>query len=171
VPEKQSWATAELALQDVGRLIGEEFNRSFFLQYFDFKPKKARLRFSGLPPAVAGVVLASVNASLVVLNAVPVHEDGSDIVIDTELSGASDSASNLVEQAILAPLNRKTGVTCFSLAGADAGQAADASELHIQYDGACTSAATIDRLEAAPAEALTGAPAEDAKQQPAPVTT
>jgi hypothetical protein len=170
LPEKQSWATAELALQDVGRLIGEEFNKSFFLQYFDFKPKKARLRFSGLPPAIAGVVLAAVNASLAVLNAVPVHEDGGDVVIDTELSGASDSASNLVEHAILAPLNRKSGVSCFSLAAADAGKGADAPEVHILFDSACTSAATIDRLETAPAEALTGAPAENARR-PAPVTT
>jgi predicted Ser/Thr protein kinase len=158
VPEKQSWATEELALQDVGRLIGEEFTKSFFLQYFDFKPKKTRLRFSGLPPAVAGVVLAAVNASLVVLNAAPVPQDGGDIVIDTELSGASDSPSNLVQQSILTPLNHKIGVTCFTLA------AADAPELHIQFDSACTSAAAIDRLETAPAEALTGAPPEDATQ-------
>ena len=117
------------------------------------------------------MVLAAVDASLVVLNAVPVHEAGSDIVIDTELSGASDSASDLIEHAILAPLNRKSGMTCFSLAGVDPGKDAVASEVHVLYDSACTSAATIDRLGTAPAEALTGAPAEDAKQQPAPVTT
>jgi predicted Ser/Thr protein kinase len=172
VPEKQSWATQELALQDVGRLIGEQFTKSFFLQYFDFKPKKARLRFSGLPPAVAGIVLAAVNASLVVLNAAPVQQEGSDIVIDTELSGASDSAPSLVQQAILAPLNHKIGVTCFSLTGADAPGATPGiatPELHILYDSACTSAATIDRLQTAPAEALTGAPAENAG--PVRVTT
>ena len=162
IPEKQSWATQELALQDVGRLIGEEFTKGFFLQYFDFKPKKVRLRFSGLPPAVAGVVLTAVNASLVVLNSIPVQENGSDIVIDTELSGAADSASNLLQQAILAPLNRKTGMTCFTIAGANA------PELHILFDSACTSAATINRLETAPQDALSGAPEDTGKkpQQP-----
>jgi len=64
-----------------------------------------------------------------------------------------------------------SGMTCFSLAGVDPGKDAVASEVHVLYDSACTSAATIDRLGTAPAEALTGAPAEDAKQQPAPVTT
>jgi serine/threonine-protein kinase len=160
VPEKRSWATQELALQDVGRLIGEEFTKGFFLQYFDFKPKKARLRFSGLAPNIAGAVLASVNASLVVLNASAAAQDRGDVVIDTELSGAADSASNLVQQAILAPLNRRIGATCFTLAGADA------SELHILFDGACKSPATLKRLESAPAEALTGAPASDSVPDP-----
>ena len=163
IPEKQSWATQELALQDIGRLIGEEFNKNFFLQYFDFKPKKARLRFSGLPPAVAGVVSVAVNSSLPVLNAAPVQQDGTDIVIDAELSGAADSASSLVQQAILSPLNRKIGVTCFTIA------ASDSSEIRILFDGACTSAATIDRLESAPADALSGAPedaSKDSRLQP-----
>jgi hypothetical protein len=161
IPQKQSWATEELALQDVGRLIGDEFTKSFFLQYFDFKPKKARLRISGLPPNIAGAVLAAVDASLVVLNASAAPQDRGDIVIDTELSGAGDSASNLVEQAILAPLNRKIGATCFTLADADA------SEFHILFDGACKSAATLDRLESAPAEALTGAPTSASVRDPA----
>jgi serine/threonine-protein kinase len=156
IPEKQSWATQDLALQDVGRLIGEQFTKGFFLQYFDFKPKKARLRFSGLPPAVANVVLAALNASLVVLNAAPLRQDGSDVVIDTELSGAADSASNLVQQAVLAPLNRKVGAPCFTIAGADA------PEIHILFDSACNSAAAINRLETAPPDALTGAPVENA---------
>jgi len=152
VPEKQSWATQELALQDVGRLIGEQFSQNFFLQYFDFKPKKARLRFSGLPPAVANIVLAAMNGNLVVLNATLVPQNGSDVVIDAELSGASDTVSNLVQQALLTPLNRKIGVTCFSIAGPEA------AELHIVFDAACTSAATINRLETTPDDALTGAP-------------
>jgi serine/threonine-protein kinase len=49
IPEKQRWATQELALQEVGRLIGAEFSQGFFLRYFNFRPKKARLRFSGVP--------------------------------------------------------------------------------------------------------------------------
>jgi predicted Ser/Thr protein kinase len=160
IPEKQSWATEELALQDVGRLIGDEFTKSFFLQYFDFKPKQARLRISGLPPNIAGAVLAAVDASLVVLNASAVAQDRGDVVIDTQLSGAADSASNLVQQAILDPLNRRIGATCFSLSGADA------AEIHILFDAACKSAATLNRLESAPAEALTGAPTSASVRDP-----
>jgi predicted Ser/Thr protein kinase len=159
VPQKQSWATEEAALQEVGQLIGAQFSQSFFLQYFDFKPKKARLRFSGLPPAVANVVLAAINGNLVVLNAALVPQNGSDVVIDAELSGgASDTVANIVQTALLTPLNQKIGVPCFSIAGTDA------AELHVTFDPTCTSAATINRLESAPQEALTGSPAAPAEE-------
>jgi hypothetical protein len=149
IPEKQSWATQELALQDVGRLIGAEFSNGFFLRYFDFKPKKARLRFSGVPPAAASAVLAEINASVVVLNAAQVPQPGSDIVVDTQLSGGTDSPADVIRQALLAPLNRKLGTSCFTLAGADA------QEIHVVFETACTAAATLKRLEAAPPGALT----------------
>lgn len=152
VPDKQSWASRELAMQDVGRLIGAQFTQSFFLQYFDFKPRKARLRFSGLPPIAANVVLTAVTGSLVVLNAAPVAQTGSDVVIDTELSGGSDSVTTTIQHAVLDPLNRRIGVPCFSLG------AGDPAELHILFDATCTSAATINRLESAPPDALTGTP-------------
>ena len=159
VPQKQSWATEEAALQEVGQLIGAQFSQSFFLQYFDFKPKKARLRFSGLPPAVANVVLAAINGNLVVLNAALVPQNGSDVVIDAELSGgASDTVANIVQTALLTPLNQKIGVPCFSIAGTDA------AELHVTFDPTCTSAATINRLQSAPQEALTGSPAAPAEE-------
>jgi serine/threonine-protein kinase len=124
IPEKQSWATLELAMQDVGNLIGAQFTQSFFLQYFDFKPRKARLRFSGLPPLAANVVLTAVTGSLLVLNATPVAQTGSDVVIDTELSGGSDSVTSTIQHAVLDPLNHRIGVPCFSLG------AGDPAELH-----------------------------------------
>ena len=148
IPEKQSWATQELALQDVGRLIGTEFSQTFFLQYFDFKSQKARLRFSGLPPADANAVLDEINSSLIVLNAALVPQQGSEVVIDTDLSAGSDAVPNLVQQSLLASLNRKIGATCFTLGGAEG------AEFHIVFAAACTSPATIERLDAAPREAF-----------------
>jgi len=50
---KKSWASEELALQDIGRLISAEFSKDFFLQYFVSNTKKVRLRFSGLPASAA----------------------------------------------------------------------------------------------------------------------
>jgi hypothetical protein len=158
-PENQNWKTEELAIRDVGQLIGAKFSQSLFLQYFDFKPKKARLRFSGLPAAVANVVLAAINGNLVVLNAALEPQNGSDVVIDMELSGgASDTVANIVKTALLTPLNQKIGVPCFSIAGTDA------AELHVTFDPTCTSAATINRLQSAPQEALTGSPAAPAEE-------
>jgi len=163
IPEKQSWASEELALQDVGRLVGAEFSKDFFLQYFDFGTKRVRLRFTGLPAAASGAVFAEVNATLRVLNATPVEQTGGDVVIDTDLSGGSDAASALIQDSLLAPLNRKLGKTCFSL------RSAAAEEIHIGFDPACTTTAMLDRLETAPPEALMDAPTlriEDIVQDP-----
>jgi len=141
IPEKQSWATQELALQEVGRLIGAEFNKNFFLQYFDFKPTKVRLRVSGLPAAKAPALLAAVNSSLVVMNAVAVPSTGSDLLVDADLSGGTASPATTIEGGVLAPLNRKMGSSCFTTIEATA------AELHIALAPSCLPAATLDRLD------------------------
>jgi eukaryotic-like serine/threonine-protein kinase len=148
-PEKQSWATQELALRDVGRLIGAEFSQSFFLQHFDFKPKNARLRFSGLPQGAANAVLDEINANLIVLNARLDTKAGGDVVIDAQLSAGTSSLSDLVQQSLLAPLNQKMGANCFTLLAGE-----QTAELHIAFDSACSAAAAMSRLQAAPREAL-----------------
>jgi serine/threonine-protein kinase len=159
VPQKQSWATEELALQDVGRLIGAEFNKNFFLQYFDFKPKSVRLRFQGVPAANASAVLTAVNSSLAVLNAAAAPTSGSDLIIVADLSGGAAPAAVSVQRGILEPLNRKMGQSCFTLAGPDA------PELSIAFDASCSAPAVLNRL-GAPAEAP--GPAQGSAQAPAP---
>ena len=163
IPEKQSWASEELALKEIGRLIGAEFSKDFFLQYFDFGTKKVRLRFTGLPRTASAGVLAEVNATLRVLNATPVEENGGDVVIDTDLSGGSIAASALVQDSLVGPLNRKLGRNCFTLSGAAA------AEVHIGFDPACTTSAMLNQLETVPPEALMDAPTlriEDVVQDP-----
>lgn len=163
IPEKQSWASEELALKEIGRLIGAEFSKDFFLQYFDFGTKKVRLRFSGLPRTASAGVFAEVNATLRVLNATAVEEDGDDVVIDTDLSGGSDAASALVQNSLVGPRNRKLGRNCFILSGAAA------AEVRIGFDPACTTSAMLNQLETVPPEALMDAPTlriEDVVQDP-----
>jgi serine/threonine protein kinase len=157
IPEKQSWASEELALEDVGRLIGAKFSKSFFLEYFDFKPMPVRLRFSALPPALAGAVQAEIDANLLAISSVVQTRTGSDVVIDAQLSGGPDSSMTLVRQLIRS-LNRKAAAACFAVADAAAPSAAapgdGAVELNIRFDGACASPASIERLETAPAGGL-----------------
>jgi predicted Ser/Thr protein kinase len=164
IPQKKSWASEEIALQEVGRLIGAEFSKGFFLEYFDFGAQKVRLRFTGLPPASSSAVLPEINATLRVLNAGPLKEDGADIVIDTDFSGGgSMSPADLVQQALLDSLNRKLGKTCFTIVGAAA------AEVHVLFDASCTSAATLNRLDTLPPEALIDSPLlriEDVVQDP-----
>jgi eukaryotic-like serine/threonine-protein kinase len=164
IPAKKSWASEELALQDIGRLISAEFSRDFFLQYFDFDTKKVRLRFTGLPASAAAAVLPEINATLQVLNAGAVKQDGDDVVIDAELSGAgSVSATDLIQTSLLASLNRKLGQNCFTIAGADAAQ------VDIRFEAACLSGESLKRLESLPPQALMDSPAlriEDVVKNP-----
>jgi serine/threonine-protein kinase len=150
VPQKQSWATEELALQEVGRMVGAEFSPNFFLQYFDFKPKKARVRFSGLAPAAGESVLAAINGNLTVLNASFASQDtGGDFVIDAEISGSSAPLPVLVQQSLLEPLNKRLGKSCFSMLSGD-----PAGELHVTFDASCSS--LVGRLEGALQDAFRG---------------
>jgi len=81
-----------------------------------------------------------------------VPQQGADLVIDTQLSGGTTSAANLVQEGLLGPLNRKLGQTCFTLAGGDA------PELHIVFAANCITDTTLKRLQNVPPAALTGAP-------------
>jgi serine/threonine-protein kinase len=152
IPQKQSWASEELALQDIGRLIGSEFSRDFFLQYFDFGSKKVRLRFTGLPSASSASLIAEATAALRILNASASVPAGQDVVIDLDVSGGSDAAADLVQGALLNPLNRKLGQICFTSTGSSA------AELLIDFDHACATPTVLTRLDSLPPEALIDAP-------------
>ena len=150
VPQKQSWASEEIALQEVGRMVGAEFSPNFFLQYFDFKPKKARVRISGLPATAEESVLAALNGNLVVLNASLASQDADgDVVIDTEISGSSAPAPALVQQNLVDPLNRKLGKACFKQLSGD-----QAQEIHVAFDASCGS--IMGKLEASLQDAFKG---------------
>jgi serine/threonine protein kinase len=157
IPEKKSWVSEELALEDVGHLIGEKFSKSFFLDYFDFKPMPVRLRFSALPPALANAVQAEIDANLLAISSAVQARTGNDVVIDAQLSGGPDSSMTLVRQLIRS-LNRKAAAACFAVADAATPNAAvsgeGAVELNIRFDGACASPASMERLEIAPAGGL-----------------
>ena len=158
VPQKQSWATQALALQDIGQLIGAEFNKNFFLQYCDFKPKAVRLTFVGMPTNAAAILLLAVNSSLAVLNASRASSPNSDVIIDAQLSGGAAPAATTVQRGILEPLNRKLGQNCFTMTGPDA------PELRIAFDSSCASPVVLNRL-GAPA-AGPAAPAPQSTTQP-----
>jgi serine/threonine-protein kinase len=150
VPQKRSWATEELALQEVGRMVGAEFSPNFFLQYFDYKPKEARVRLSGFPPAARESLLAAINGDLAVLNASFAPQNvGGDVVIDTEISGSSGPLPALVQERLVEPLNERLGKVCFSLLPGD-----PAEELHVAFDASCGS--ILSRLEAARQDAFRG---------------
>lgn len=152
IPQKQSWASEELALQQIGQLIGSKFSREFFLQYFDCGTQRVRLRFKGFPGTASQSLVAEATAALRILNAGLAGSATQDVVIDIDVAGGSDAAGELVADALLNPLNRKMGQVCF------ASKSGSATELLIDFDPVCASPAVLARLDALPPGALIDAP-------------
>jgi serine/threonine-protein kinase len=144
LPQNGSWATEEAALKDVGRLVGEEFSKSFFLQHFRFAGQKVRFRFGALPDkALLPRLQQEMNGLRAVLGT---RLDGE--VVEAELSGSLPATAELAQAAVLAPLNRKLGQPCFSVVST-AG-----SEVTVGLDSRCSSAASLARLNEAPPASL-----------------
>jgi eukaryotic-like serine/threonine-protein kinase len=152
IPPRQSWASEDLALQEIGRLIGARFSREFFLQYYDFSTQRVRLRFKGLPTGVAPSLVSEATAALRILNASLSDSAGRDVLIDIDVAEGSDAARERVADALLNPLNRKLGQACFATtSGSD-------TELLIDFNPVCASSAVLARLDGLPPGALIDAP-------------
>jgi serine/threonine-protein kinase len=74
------------------------------------------------------------------------------VLIDLDVAGGSDAIADLVAGALLNPLNRKLGQTCF------ASRNASATELLVDFNQACASPDVLARLDSLPPGALIDAP-------------
>jgi serine/threonine-protein kinase len=148
IPEGKTWASEELALQEIGKLVGESFSKTFFLENFEFASRRLRLEVEGLPQGVAPALLAEIRAVVPVLDAVLAVDDGTRVTFELELSGGTTDPAELVQAAILRPLERKLGQDCFSvgpLAGGD---------LAVAFATDCRVPEIVGRLATRPPAAL-----------------
>ena len=153
IPEKTSWATEDEALRDVGRLIGEEFSKGFFLAHFNFVGQKVRLRLQGLPNKdTAQMLMHELDGLRSVLRAKQVSSSAVDAVFDLELSGGLANPADIVQAGVLGPLNRKLGRQCFNVGGATS------SEIVASFEPGCSDPAVLSRLDSLPPAALIEAP-------------
>jgi len=155
IPEKTSWATEDEALRDIGKLIGEEFSKTFFLSHFNFVGQQVKLKLQGLPSANnAQQVLHELNGLRTVLLVTQASGASGEAIFDTVLSGGLANASDLVEAGILQPLNNKLGKRCFNIGGVTG-----AGEITVVLEASCRDAAVLSRLDTLPPAALMAAPA------------
>ena len=153
-PKGRSWATEDQALADIGKLVGEEFSKNFFLQHFNFGAQPVSLNISGLPDAEsARLLLKELRSFRSVLDAQLMADTGRYQLRLPEGGAATD----IVQDAILKPLNAKLGQTCFALAGASG------ATVNVNFSGACAEAATRVKLETTPPAGLLNAPESRAK--------
>lgn len=148
IPKRQSWATEDEALADIGKLVGEEFSKNFFLQFFSVGVRQVSLDVTGLPDALtARLLLRELRGVRQVLDAQLVSDTGK-----FRLLMAQSSPVDMVRNAILKPLNTKLGKDCFALASSSE------TAISVTFSSACADAAVRTKLETAPPAGLLDAP-------------
>ncbi len=154
-PQGKSWASEDQALAEIGKLVGDEFSKNFFLEHFNFPAQTVRLNIAGLPDAAsAKLMLRELRGFRQVLDAQPVDETGK-----YQLQLAEGNASDLINDGVLKPLNGKLGQTCFALAGSNGGQ------VNVSFSTACADAAVRARLDTLPPAGLQSAAGARGKLQ------
>ncbi len=152
IPQKAAWSSEDEALADIGRLIGEEFSKNFFLQHFHFVGQKVKLNLSGLPDEGFAKRLLNEMSGLRNILGVSASKTGSESRFDLDLSGGMVNLSDLVSGGVAMPLNRKFGKTCFSVTGTKG------NEVSMSFDPSCKDPAVLTRLDSAPPASLYEAP-------------
>jgi serine/threonine-protein kinase len=147
LPKSTSWPTEDAALADIGKQVGDEFSKNFFQEHFNFGSQKINLTVSGLPDAAASKALLRELASLrVVLDARPAGGSAYQVELP------NGSASDLVAEGVLKPLNAKLGQACFAL-GAVSG-----NTVGVTFAAACGQESVRGRMDTAPPAGLLAAP-------------
>ena len=85
------------------------FSKNFFLEHFNYSAQKVTLSIAGLPDAATSkALLRELQGFRQVLDAQPVGDTGT-----YQLQLADGNASDLINDAVLKPLNTKLGQNCF----------------------------------------------------------
>lgn len=151
MPKNTSWPNEDTALADIGRLVGDEFSKKFFLARFNFGTQKVALAIDGLPEGAAPALLRELR--------------GLRVVLDARTSGPGKfalelpegNAGDLIADGVAKPLNAKFGQNCFA-PGGSAG-----AEVKLSFVPACADPAVRGKFESAPPAGLLSAPDGRAK--------
>ena len=147
LPKNTSWATEDAALADIGKQMGDEFSKNFFLAHFSFGAQNVNLNVSGLPGGdSAKALLRELKSLRGVLDAQATGENGFRVELP------EGSAGDLIAEGVLKPLNAKLGQSCFALGGVS-GQT-----VNVSFSAACATDAVRGKFETAPPAGLLAAP-------------
>ncbi|HEX9302398.1 MAG TPA: serine/threonine protein kinase, partial [Casimicrobiaceae bacterium] len=146
-----SWASEEEALKAIGAKIADEFSRDFFLQHANVTSQRVALSVEGMPDTAAEDALAHELIGLPDVIAATPGPATKPRVYDLQLGGTG-SASDLVANGVLKPLNAKLGQMCFALGGTTGDKVA------VTFDKRCADASILSRLDTNPPAGLYGAP-------------
>jgi eukaryotic-like serine/threonine-protein kinase len=145
LPKAQSFGSEDQALAEIGRQVGEEFTKRFFMEKFNFGTQKVAFTLGGLPAGSETMFLRELKSLRGVLDA---QWAGGKFM----LSVAEGSPPDVIDSAVLKPLNAKLGAACFSL-GNSAGADVSAS-----LNAQCTADSMKSKLESTPPAGWLNAP-------------
>ena len=147
-PTGKSWNTEDLALVEIGKMVGDEFSKNFFLQHFNFGSQRVQFNVNGLPDAQsAKSLLRELRGFRQVLDAQMLTDTG-----NYQLQLADGSASAVVQDVIFKALNKKLGQSCFALADVTA------TDINANFSALCANVAVRSRLETEAPAGLIDAP-------------
>ncbi len=147
-PNGKSWNTEDLALVEIGKLVGDEFSKNFFLQHFNFGSQRIQFNVSGLPDAQsARSLLRELRGFRQVLDAQLIADTGK-----YQLLLADGSASSVMQDVIFKALNTKLGQSCFALSDVTA------TDMNASFSPPCAVAAVRGKLETVVPAGLIDAP-------------
>jgi len=155
VPKSKGWASEDEALEDIGRLIGQEFTQEFFESYLMQPTRMFQLRVADLPDYDTGMLLKKELIGLrPVLNVDLRDFDAKGIsVFEVEFSGRRGNFVQIVNETVVKPLNRKLQAKVFHLLSARG----DAVEVAFRTDEDVAS--VVKKFKEMPPASLSDAPA------------
>lgn len=160
VPRNKSWADESHAIEDVGRLIGAEFSQEFFTEHLQAPSQIYQLQVLGLPSYDMGQLLKKEFIGLrPVLNVDfrNFDRDGASLY-EIEFTGGHENFSQLLNAAVLTPLNQKLGQHAFAL------DAAHGETVRVTYESDMNAAQLQKRLESTPPASLAAASPQRIKE-------
>lgn len=160
VPKAKSWSDEDAALEDIGRLIGEEFTQEFFEVHL-MKPSRIfQLSVTNLPDYDTGLLLKRELIGLrPVLNVNLRSFDAKGAsVYEVEFSGKKGNFVQIVNDTVVKPLNKKLQSDAFRLLSAKG----DVVELEFQVQGDPQEVAK--KFNSMPPASLSSAPAGRIKE-------
>jgi serine/threonine-protein kinase len=116
-PAGVTWNDEDLALREIGRIIGREFSVEFFERIVNARSRIFQLQVLGLPDYDTGVLMRKEFLGLrPVLNADFRSFDASGLSLyEVEFSGGRQDFARLVNDTVVRPLNDKIGERVFRL--------------------------------------------------------
>ncbi len=109
VPKNKSWADEDQALEDIGKLIGEEFSKDFFESQLMKPSQRYQIQLSGLPDYDTAMLFKDEFVGLRnILNAELINFETDGLSqFEVECTTSGGNFAQIVNSTILKPLNAK----------------------------------------------------------------